>query len=359
MKRLGTLALLVLILGGCASDRAPARLSFGIDAVEGSARRLWPAAPEIPRYQYAGELTGEQNFVRDDAEESGLQKVWRWITGLGQEARPNVLQRPQAVAISATDGRIYVTDVSRAAVFVFDPLDGELKVWEYAAGLTRFAAPVGIATDGQGGVWVADADLAQVVRLDAEGNGVQHIGRHLLKRPTGLVRDPASGLLYVADTYAHTIQVFDESGRWLRSIGQRGEAPGQFNFPTHVALRGQELQVTDTMNSRVQIIPLDGGEPRVVGERGLYLGNLVRPKGVASDSEGNLYVIESYYDRLLVFNARGQFLLPIGGTGTAIDKFYLPAGVTVDETDRIFIADTFNGRVVIFRYLGGGDVDAL
>lgn len=359
MKPLLLTLVLTLLLSACASERTPARLSFGIDAIEGSARRLWPAAPEIPRYQYAGELTGEQNFVRDEAEESGLQKVWRWITGLGQEARPNVLQRPQAVAISAADGRIYVTDVSRAAVFVFDPLAGELKVWEYAAGLTRFASPVGIATDGRGGVWVADADLAELVRLDAEGNGVQHIGKPLLKRPTGLARDPVTGHLYVADTYAHTVHVFDEDGRCLRAIGQRGEAPGQFNYPTHVALRGRDLQVTDTMNSRIQIIPLDGGEPRVVGERGLYLGNLVRPKGVASDSEGNLYVIESYYDRLLVFNADGQFLLPIGGTGTAIDKFYLPAGVTVDDTDRIFIADTFNGRVVIFRYLGGGDIDAL
>ena len=93
---------------------------------------------------------------------------------------------------------------------------------------------------------------------------------------------------------------------------------------------------------------------RKFGQRGLYLGNLVRPKGVAVDSEGNVYVVESYYDSLLVFSTRGEFLLPIGGTGTATGRFYLPAGVWVDARNRVHIADMFNGRVVLFQFLGGG-----
>ena len=52
-----------------------------------------------------------------------------------------------------------------------------------------------------------------------------------------------------------------------------------------------------------------------VGQRGLYIGNMVRPKGVSVDSDGNIYVVESYYDHLLVYDAAGQFLLPVGGTG--------------------------------------------
>jgi DNA-binding beta-propeller fold protein YncE len=80
----------------------------------------------------------------------------------------------------------------------------------------------------------------------------------------------------------------------------------------------------------------------------------VRPKGVGVDADGNVYVIESYYDSLLIYSAAGEFLLPIGGTGTATGRFYLPAGVWVDGRNRVHVADMFNGRIVLFQFLGGG-----
>ena len=68
--------------------------------------------------------------------------------------------------------------------------------------------------------------------------------------------------------------------------------------------------------------------------------------------DGNVYIVESYYDHLLVFSRDGDFLLPIGGTGAAIGQFFLPAGVWSDRQGRIFVADMYNGRVMIFQYLG-------
>ena len=149
--------------------------------------------------------------------------------------------------------------------------------------------------------------------------------------------------------------MFDDSGTLLRVIGRRGDRDGEFNFPSHLALAQGELYVTDTLNSRVQVFGADtGGQPlRVLGRRGLVLGDLVRPKGVGVDGEGNVYVVESYYDSLLVFSRQGEFLMPIGGTGTATGRFYLPAGVWVDARNRVYVADMFNGRVVLFQFLGG------
>jgi hypothetical protein len=46
-------------------------------------------------------------------------------------------------------------------------------------------------------------------------------------------------------------------------------------------------------------------------------------------------------------------LLTIGGTGKDVGKFFLPAGVWVDARNRVFVADMFNGRVVVFQFLGG------
>lgn len=347
----GLVLAFALALGGCATQSTPARLHYGLsDAPEGK-RLMWPAEPEIPRYQFAGQLTGEENFIRDD-NMKGFTAFLAWVVGLFDEEKTNVLQRPQAV-VADNQERIFVTDVSRAAVFVFDKPAGELKIWDHAVGLRRFVAPIGIALADNGGVWVADAELQIVAHLDKDGNPLAPIGAGVVQRPTGLARDPATDLIYVADTYAHDIKVFRTDGRLEKIIGERGEAPGEFNFPTHLSIAGGKLYVTDTMNNRVQIFPLTGGEPQIVGQRGLYFGNLVRPKGVAADSENNIYIVESYYDNLLIFNDLGEFLMPIGGVGQSTGKFYLPSGVWVDSFDRVFVADTFNGRITIFQYLGG------
>ena len=45
--------------------------------------------------------------------------------------------------------------------------------------------------------------------------------------------------------------------------------------------------------------------------------------------------------------------MPLGGTGKEVGQFYLPAGVWSDRQERIYVADMFNGRVVIFQFLGG------
>jgi len=46
--------------------------------------------------------------------------------------------------------------------------------------------------------------------------------------------------------------------------------------------------------------------------------------------------------------------MPLGGTGSSTGRFFLPAGVWTDDRNRVFVADMFNGRVVVFSFLGGG-----
>lgn len=346
----------LFLMSGCADTAVRGVLHFGMeDAPEGK-RLYWPASPEVPRYMYAGVLTGEANFTKEgDEARKGVQGFFNWLVGLFEtNPAPVVLQRPQSGVVDE-QGRIYVTDVSRQAVFVFDEKAGELLVWDKAQGVRNFVAPVGIALGRGGEILVADAELGMVVRLDRQGNPVGSIGKGVLKRPTGLARDPKQGLMFVADTYGHDIKVFDDDGRLVNVIGKRGERDGEFNFPTFLAFAGGELYVTDTLNDRIQVFGADGEVlNRKFGSRGLYLGNLVRPKGVAVDNEGDVYIVESYYDHLLVYNSHGEFLLPIGGTGRETGSFYLPSGVWVDSRNRVFVADTFNGRVVIFQFLGGG-----
>lgn len=355
MRWLGIFLLLGL-LAGCASEPLVMRFDPGQVAV-GQKIYFPPLSDEeVPRYVYVGELTGEKNFVEPEGKEKNfLIEALKWVAGLFEINNPIVLQRPQSGVVDQ-NGRILVTDVSRSAVFVFDPVNGLLDVWEFAEGFRRFASPSGIALGPAGHVFVADADLRQVVILDAKGNGRLLIGPTHLGRPTGLAWDERDGLLYVADTAAHQVKVFDMTGRLVNTLGRRGEGKGEFNFPTFLALARDRLVVSDTMNARVQVISLENpGSPQIIGERGTKVGNLVRPKGVAVDSENNLYVIESYHDHLLIYDEQARFLLPIGGAGKAAGNFYLPGGVWIDRGNRVFVADTFNGRIAVFQFLGGGD----
>ncbi len=315
-------------------------------------RMVWPQLPEPARYRYVGQFTGEDNIFKEEG--GGFEKALRWLVGLASSAPDRLmLQRPQSGVVDDVRGRVYVTDVGRRGVFVFDEPKGQIFFWDNVGQSQRFITPSGIALGVKGQLLVADADLAQVVRLGPNGEPLGTFGEGLLKRPTGIARDPQTGRIYVSDTHAHNIKVFDDDGKLKEVIGQRGEGIGEFNFPTFLAFTNGKLYVTDTLNSRIQVLNGVGKYVFKFGRRGLYIGDLPRPKGVSVDRAGRIYVVESYYDHLLVYSPDGQLLLPIGGTGSEVGEFYLPSGVWTDAQERVYVADMFNSRVMIFEYIGG------
>lgn len=346
------LAAAVLALAGCADTHQVMRTEP--DPVAGRTAPVWPAAPEQARYRYAGQLLGEQNYAPDHAQaRDGARQLLHWLVGLvGGEEAPLTLKRPMSGATDAS-GRVFVSDIGNHAIFVFDPAFGKLQVWDRALERLGFVTPVGIALGANGQLLVADAELGQVFRLDRDGKPLGGFGKGILVRPAGLARDPVRGRLYVADSHAHDIKVFDDAGRLLQVIGRRGEGEGELNYPTHLAFGGGLLYVADSINARVVLFDADGHSAGTLGRRGLLVGQLTRPKGVALDGRGQVYVVESMHDHLLVFNGARQFLMPIGGTGKDIGQFYLPAGAWSDGAGRIYVADMFNGRVVMFQLLEG------
>ncbi|MFZ2540154.1 MAG: 6-bladed beta-propeller [Gallionella sp.] len=341
---------LALLVAGCAETPKVFRLTNDSKVPP----KVWPATPEKPRYEYVGVLTGEDNFHYENLEaRSTAVKLFDWLVGLTSgKPQPIVLQRPQSGAVD-DQGRVFVTDIGRGAVYVFNKPAGQLEVWDWARTNTRFIAPIGMALSAQGEIWVADAELHSVFRLDSKGKPVGEFGHDVLVRPTGLARDAQHGRIYVADTHAHDVKVFSDEGKLIKIIGRRGEKDGEFNFPTHLAFAAGKLYVSDTLNSRIQIFDAEGKIITKFGQRGLYVGDLVRPKGISVDNEGNIYVIESLYDKLLVFDTQGRTLLALGGTGKGTGEFYLPSGVWADSRDQIYVADMYNGRITVLQFLGG------
>ena len=357
LVQLLSVCLMAITMVGCSGPRYT--LVTGVDDLAIGDRPVWPEGSDTPRYIYSGVLYGEQNLqiIKEDAERSSVQKAIYWLVGLFEDSTPNQMQSPQGGVVDE-NGVIYITDVGSASIFVFDKQHaeksaGRLPVWRNAGPRQLFVAPIAIALGPLQQLLVTDAELGQVYRLDRQGQPLGAFGQGILKRPTGITRDPVRGRIYVADTQAHDIKVFDDQGVLLRTIGVRGTADGQFNFPIHIHYANERLYVVDSMNARIQVLNHDGHHQLSFGQRGKYLGQFSRPKGISADSQGNIYVVDSYFDYMLVFNQQGEFLLPIGGTGADIGSFYLPAGVWTDKNDNIYVADMSNGRVVIFQFLGG------
>ena len=354
-------AIFSLLLGGCAStDTIRGQLSYDLRPEGVRSAAFWPPAPDTPRYRYIGELIGEPNFVQTKKSQITLTVAFKWIVGLFETNNPVMLQRPQHGAVS-DGGRIYVVDAGRNAVLVFDskpPPDddsdnkeGHMLVWQLAGKNIKFLAPVALAIVWNGDIVVSDAELGVVARLNDKGQPVGMLGAGQLQRPTGLAFDGKRGLLFVADTVANQIKVFDGTGQLVKTFGAPGAGKGEFNAPTHLAFSDGQLLVTDTFNSRVQVFDTEGHYLREFGERGLFVGNLVRPKGVAFGDSGIVYVVESYYGNLLAYNKQNELLLAITGSGLKGGGFRLPSGVWTDKKGRLFIADMFNGRVVMFQFI--------
>jgi hypothetical protein len=363
-----TCSTLCMTLAGCAgTDAVRGRFHYDTRPAERRDAVLLPGPPEIPRYRYVGELTGEPNFEKSDRTDAPLETAFKWIVGLFESKKTVLMQRPQHGAVGE-HGQVYVVDAGRNAVLVFDPhppadekpaakadeAEGQLLTWEVLDERTRFLAPVALTPAWNGDIAVSDIGHGAVLRVSPKGELVAKIGAGVLQRPAGLAFDGAGGLLYVADSVANDVKVFDERGQRVNTIGRPGDGDGEFNAPTHVAFTEGHLYVTDTLNNRVQVFDAEGKRVRGFGERGLHVGNLTRPKGVAADS-GIAYVVESYYGHLLAFNDKNQLLLAMDGNGMKGDRFFLPSGLWTDGKGKIFIADMFNARVVVLEFLGKKD----
>jgi hypothetical protein len=74
-----------------------------------------------------------------------------------------------------------------------------------------------------------------------------------------------------------------------------------------------------------------------------------RPKGVAFDSFGNLYVVDSAWSNVQIFNSRGEVLLYFGARGAIPGMLFNPTAIVIDQRNRIYVADYLNHRVNVYQ----------
>ncbi len=335
-KNRTALALIVLLaLGAC----APAALK-----PEEQAPLVWPDLPNPPRIAYV------RQFSRPDdigIAKGFFQRLAELIVG-ANEAR---LIRPMAVV--ASKGVVYVADPGASGVHRFDPAAARYDLI-VAEGGQALPSPVGLALGSEGEVYVTDSDLAKVFVIRPGAKVATPLALPEMAQPTGIAFDRSSGNLYVVDTGAHRVNVFKRDGALAFSIGRRGDADGEFNYPTLIWLDpAGRLYVTDSLNFRIQVFDRQGKFLSKFGQAGDGSGDNMRPKSVATDSYGHVYVVDALLNALQIFDAKGSYLLSVGGIGGDRGEFWLPAGIFIGENDTIYVADSYNQRVQVLRYIGG------
>ena len=307
---------------------------------------IWPAPPEQARIKYLGSIHHPDDIGR---QKGFWRSVWEFLRG---EDESEDVVRPMGVAVDSKD-RVIIADSARGRVHVFDRQAGE---YSFIRGTEDelMSLPIGVAVGADDRIYVADGDRAKIYAFKPDGAFDADLGRGWFKRPAGLAIDRARQRLYVADPAAHDIKVVDlVKGELEKTMGKRGTAHGEFNYPDFVAVDRQgRLYVTDAMNMRVQIFDAEGKYLTAFGKGGDGPGDFSAPKGVAADSEGHIYVADAQFDNVQIFDEQGQLLLFWGTAGQSPGRFWLPTGLFMDGQDRLYVADSYNNRVQIFQYLG-------
>lgn len=267
-----------------------------------------------------------------------------------------VMLRPYSVAVDS-HGRIIVTDPGAGGVHIFDPAQHSYKFLDrQEKSKDPMIEPQCVAVDTKDNIYITDSKAGKVFLFEANGKyrgalGVIKGGEGFFKRPTGIAIDPGTQNVYVTDTLRDRVYVLDQRGSVIRTFGQHGIGNGEFNFPTEVRIKGDTVAVVDAMNFRIQLFDTSGNFKGAIGSPGETSTGIFRPKALAIDSENHIYLVESQWGLVQVFNREGQLLYHFGN-GTGFGDFRLPSGLFIDTADRVYLVDSYNRRVQVFQYSG-------
>ena len=161
--------------------------------------------------------------------------------------------------------------------------------------------------------------------------------------------------IYVAVYNHHCIEVFNQNRKRIRTIGRAGSAGnanGQFNSPSAIAIRGDMLYVVEYVNCRVQKLSTSGKFMSTFCARGSADGYLNNPRGICLDSNGRVFISDCGNNRISVFEADGTFLYHITGNAGDRSNLQAPWGLAFDHCGNLHVANTSTRTIKVFTPQG-------
>lgn len=333
---------------------------------------VWPNPPAIARIRFVELFTGEKigpNQFKKKADKP-KQKWMDRLAGTQQTDEIQVKQlpfqliRPYGVGVDS-QGLIYAADQAVGAIFIFNP---ETKAVELIANgkQAHFGMISGLALDDNDTLFVTDVKLHRVDVFAAKTHQLlTAFGADVLADPASIALDTQNRFAYVVDTQNDVVDVFDaDTYKFLRKIGTPGKKhmltdAGNFALPEGIAVDSEgNVYVTDTFNNRVEIFDADGGFISTFGKNGDGPGHFERPKGIVVDCDGHIWVADSAQDRVKVFDKSGRLLIYFGEHGEYPGRFMGVFGLAIDKNNRVITSEIFPGRIQMFRYISDAEFAA-
>ena len=183
-----------------------------------------------------------------------------------------------------TTGPAYAA--AAAQLFEFGP-DGKF-IREIGKNLYAWSFAHAVRIDKDDNIWVIDKGSDMIIRFNPQGRVTMVFGRKQeasdeetgplkhpvppkaaedgrFRQPTDVAFDP-QGDIFISDGYINSrIAKADKNGNWIKSWGDRGNKPGEFNTPHNIAADAKgNLYVADRGNGRIQVFDSDGKFLRIM-----------------------------------------------------------------------------------------------
>ncbi len=345
-------------------DETPAGKKF-FDSLDLS-KFVWPNPPAVTRIRYLNYWSGEK-FVekkKEQKKQSWMERVAGVTTGETPDNKPRwQLLVPSGVAVDSK-GKVYIADSKVRAIFIVDTETGDYEMIKNGSD-ARFQWMTGLAIDDSDRLFIADSGMKRILIMDSKRKPEGQITKGL-QDPGGLAIDNENRILYVTDAEQDLVLAYnaDPPYQLIRKIGKEGtkhtsRVPGEFAKPTYCAVdQDGNLYVSDTWNDRIEIFDADGNFIRTFGKAGDGPGYFARPKGIAIDSDGHVWVADAMQDRVQVYTPEGRLLIWMGGHGQLPGMFQSINALAIDKNNRVFTSEQFPGRVQFFRYTTNAEAKA-
>ena len=255
------------------------------------------------------------------------------------------LQNPADVAVSSK-GLIAIADCEKNCILICDK-EGKIvrQVGCEGENPGKLSSPTDVTFIDDDEILVADQGNHRVQQFNVQSaqNFVNSFGRQgtedgNFEYPVSVCMDYESRVI-VADYENHRVQVLTRNGVPIFKFGDSGDET--LNCPLGCACFKNRFIVADSLNSCLKVYDSSGNLLCTIGERGNANGQFLKPCGVCVDQHENILVSDEETGHVQQFTKEGNFI------GKTVSKLTQPWGIATMPDGRILVCDS-RARKVLF-----------